>query len=77
LRRGSRGWLGSFARWAGSGKETTAAERRVLVEELLDGLAMYPDHLEVTVKAPRLDVRAKRLVFGPGRWQFYGVGGGI
>ncbi len=30
--------------------EATDQERRVLVEELLDVLAIFPDHLEVTVK---------------------------
>lgn len=37
--------------------EATDQERRVLVEEFLDVLAIFPDHLEVTVKgAPRLNV---------------------
>jgi len=35
--------------------EATDQERRVLVEELLDVVAIFPDHLDVTVKnAPRL-----------------------
>ena len=59
-------------------EEATDAERRVLVEELLDAVAMYPDHLEVTVKgAPRLNVTLKEAGLGPGGWQFCGVGGGI
>ncbi len=37
--------------------EATDAERRVLVEELVQQVAVYPDHLEVTVHgAPRLNV---------------------
>jgi hypothetical protein len=32
-------------------------ERRILVEELLEGVAVFPDHLEVTVAGvPRLNV---------------------
>lgn len=59
-------------------EEATDAERRVLVEELLDAVAMYPDHLEVTVKgALRLNVTLKEAGLGPGGWQFGGVGGGI
>jgi site-specific DNA recombinase len=59
-------------------EEATDDERRVLVEELLDAVAMYPDHLEVTVKgAPRLNVTLKEAGLGPGGWQFCGVGGGI
>lgn len=48
----------------------------MLVEELLDAVAMYPDHLEVTVKgAPRLNGTLKEAGLGPGGWQFCGVGG--
>ncbi len=38
-------------------QEATDQEKRVLVEELVDEVAMYPDHLEVAVSgAPRLNV---------------------
>ena len=57
--------------------EATDLERRVLVEELLDSVAMYPDHLEVTVSgAPRLNVTLEEVGL-TGGWQFRGVGGGI
>ncbi len=58
--------------------EATDQERRVLVEELLDVLAIFPDHLEVTVKgAPRLNVTLDEVGLKGGWWQFVGVGGGI
>jgi hypothetical protein len=58
--------------------EATDQERRVLVEELLDVLALFPDHLEVTVKgAPRLNVTLDEVGLKGGWWQFVGVGGGI
>jgi hypothetical protein len=58
--------------------EATDQERRVLVEELLDVLTIFPDHLEVTVKgAPRLNVALNEVGLKGGRWQFVGVGGGI
>jgi site-specific DNA recombinase len=57
--------------------EATDLERRVLVEELLESVAMYPDHLEVTVSgAPRLNVTLEEVGL-TGGWQFRGVGGGI
>jgi hypothetical protein len=57
--------------------EATDQERRVLVEELLDVLAIFPDHLEVTVKgAPRLNVTLDEVGLKGGWWQFVGVGGG-
>jgi hypothetical protein len=57
--------------------EATEGERRVLVEELLESLIMYPDHLEVTVSgAPRLNVRLEKVGL-TGGWQLCGVGGGI
>jgi hypothetical protein len=56
--------------------EATDEERRVLVEELLDVLAIFPDHLEVTVKgAPRLNVTLDEVGLTGGRWQFVGVAG--
>ena len=58
--------------------EATSKERRVLVEELLDVLAIFPDHLEVTVKgAPRLNVTLDEVGLRGGWWQSVGVGGGI
>ncbi|HET9672679.1 MAG TPA: recombinase family protein [Actinomycetota bacterium] len=58
--------------------EATDQERRVLVEELLDVLAIFPDHLEVTVKgAPRLNVTLDEVGLKGGWWLFVGVGGGI
>jgi hypothetical protein len=55
--------------------EATDLERRVLVEELLESVAMYPDHLEVTVSgAPRLNVTLEEVGL-TGGWQFRGVGG--
>jgi site-specific DNA recombinase len=58
--------------------EATDQERRVLVEELLDVLAIFPDHLEVTVRgAPRLNVTLDEVGLKGERWQFVGVGGGI
>ena len=55
--------------------EATELERRVLIEELLESVAMYPDHLEVTVSgAPRLNVALEEVGL-TGGWQFRGVGG--
>jgi site-specific DNA recombinase len=57
--------------------EATDLERRVIIEELLESVAMYPDHLEVTVSgAPRLNVALEEVGL-TGGWQFRGVGGGI
>jgi Recombinase zinc beta ribbon domain len=56
--------------------EATDLERRVIVEELLESVAMYPDHLEVTVSGvPRLNVGLEEVGL-TGGWQFRGVGGG-
>ncbi len=58
--------------------EATDQERRVLVEELLDVVAIFPDHLEVTVNgALRLNVTLDEVGLTGGRWQFVGVGGAI
>lgn len=55
--------------------EATDRERRVIVEELLESVAMYPDHLEVTVSGvPRLNVTLDEVGL-TGGWQFCGVGG--
>ena len=60
--------------WAKASDE----ERRVMVEEWLDSVAMFPDHLEVTVSgAPRLNVLLEEVGLTGGGWQFGGVGGGI
>jgi len=57
--------------------EATDQERRILVEELLESVAMYPDHLEITVSGvPRLNVTLEEVGLSGG-WQFCGVGGGI
>jgi site-specific DNA recombinase len=57
--------------------EATDKERRVLVEELVEAIAIFPDHLEVTVSGvPRLNVALDEVGL-TGGWQFCGVGGGI
>jgi hypothetical protein len=53
----------------------TDQARGVLIDELLDGVAIFPDHLEVTVHgAPRLNVLLSEV--GLGVSQNAGVGGG-
>jgi hypothetical protein len=43
-------------------KEATLDERRVLIHELLEEVALFPDHLEVTVAgAPRLNVTLEQV----------------
>lgn len=43
-------------------KEATLDERRVLVHELVEEVALYPDHLEVTVTgAPRLNITLEEV----------------
>lgn len=43
-------------------KEATQDERRVLVHELLEEVALFPDHLEVVVAgAPRLNVTLEKV----------------
>jgi hypothetical protein len=40
----------------------TDTERRVLLDELLSGVAVFPDHLEVSVNgAPKINVRLKEV----------------
>jgi site-specific DNA recombinase len=57
--------------------EASDQERRIIVEELLESVAMFPDHLEVTVSGvPRLNVTLEEVGLTSG-WQFCGVGGGI
>ena len=50
-------------------------ERRVLIDELLEGVTVFPDHLEVTVVGvPRLNVTLGEV--GLKESQIVGVGGG-
>jgi hypothetical protein len=59
-------------------EEASEQERRVLVEELLGAVSIFPDHLEVTVAGvPRLNVTLEEVGLKAGVWQFGGVGGGI
>lgn len=56
-------------------QEATDKERRVLVDELVDHVAFFPDHLEVTVAgAPRLSVTLSEVGLKESRT--VGVGGG-
>jgi hypothetical protein len=58
--------------------EAAEREKRVLVEELVDVVAIFPDHLKVTVNgAPSLNVTLGEVGLKEGWWQFVGVGGGI
>ena len=51
-------------------------ERRVLVEELLEAVAIFPDHLEVSVASvPRLNVTLQEVGLRGAEGQFVGVGG--
>jgi hypothetical protein len=57
--------------------EATEAERRVLVEELVEGVAIFPDHLTVTVAgAPTLNVLLREVGLNE-KVQNARVGGGI
>jgi len=56
--------------------EATEPERRVLVEELVEKVAVFPDHLEVTIAgAPRLNVGLAEVGLGGKQSQNVGVGG--
>ena len=56
--------------------EATESERRILVEELVEKVAVFPDHLEVTiVGAPRLNVGLTEVGLGGGQSENVGVGG--
>lgn len=56
--------------------ETTDSEKRVLVEELLETFAIFPDHLEETIAgAPRLNVTLAEVGLSPGQSQNLSVGG--
>src|ERR1039458_1371845 len=57
--------------------EATDPERRVLVEELVENVAVFPDHLEVTIAgAPRLNVGLAEVGLGGKQSENVGVGGG-
>ncbi len=55
----------------------TASERRTLVEELLEGVDIYPDHLVVRISGvPPLNVDLSEVGLGKRQSNFVGVGGG-
>jgi site-specific DNA recombinase len=57
--------------------EATEEEKRVLVEELVEQLVVFPDHLEILVTgAPRLRIGLSEVGLGGGESQDCGVGGG-
>ena len=80
-------WKGASRTWPGVlremdvdelWEEASEQERRVLVEELLEAVSIFPDHLEVTVAGvPRLNVTLEEVGLKARVWQFVGVGGGI
>jgi hypothetical protein len=47
--------------------EATESERRVLVEELVEKVAVFPDHLEATI-AGAPTVKASGLVYSAVAW---------
>jgi hypothetical protein len=56
--------------------EATDDERRVLIEELVGVVSVFPDHLEVTISGvPALNVTLRRL--GLKQSSIGGVGGGV
>jgi hypothetical protein len=56
--------------------EATEHERRILVQELVEEVAVLPDHLEVKIAgAPRLNVLLSEV--GLKDVSFGGVGGGV
>jgi len=57
--------------------EATDKERRVLVEELVEAVAFFPDHLEVTIAgAPKLNVGLSEVGLKEPESRTVGVGGG-
>lgn len=57
--------------------ETTEDERRILVQDLVEEVAVLPDHLEVKIAgAPRLNVLLAEVGLKE-KVPFCGVGGGI
>lgn len=58
-------------------EEATDAERRLLVEELVERVTIFPDHLEVKIAgAPRLNVAYSEVGLGGRQSENVGVGGG-
>ena len=58
------------------GPKPPKAERRVLVEELVERVAMFPDHLEVKIAGtPTMNVTLQEVGL-TGGWSSRGVGGG-
>jgi len=56
------------------GQEATNDERRILADDLIDWVAMSPDHLEVTVAgAPKMNVTLQEVGLTGGSTS-YGVG---
>ncbi len=54
----------------------TGLERRTLIDELLDGLEVHPDHLTVAINgAPKLNVALAEVGLGNGHSATVGVGG--
>ena len=57
-------------------RETTDRERRILVEELVENIAIFPDHLEVSITgAPKMNVTLQEVGL-TGGLPSRGVGGG-
>jgi hypothetical protein len=57
--------------------EATDSEKRVLVEELVEKIAIFPDHLEVTIAgAPRLNVTLSEVGLSAAQSENLSVGGG-
>ena len=56
--------------------EAAESERRVLVEQLVEKVAVFPDHLEAAIAgAPRLDVGLAEVGLGGNQSQIVGVRG--
>jgi len=56
--------------------EATDDERRVLIEELIEGVRIYPDHLQVEISgAPPLNVTLEEVALKQS--SVGGVGGGV
>jgi len=55
-------------------QEATNDERRILANDLIEGVAVFPDHLEVTVTgAPKMNVNLQEVGLTGGSTS-YGVG---
>jgi hypothetical protein len=58
--------------------EATDKERRVLIEELVEAVAFFPDHLEVTIAgAPKLNVGLSEVGLKEPESRTVGVGGAV